>query len=71
MRNAHHLHMKETKSQSTAPRARQAHNLYLDSDLLKRAKATLDLPGSRHKSVSGLIEDLLAKHLSRVGAKAA
>ena len=63
-RSAHTLNMKsvsESEPSVRAPRARQAHNLYLDSTVAAKSKTLAE--NSRHKSLSALVEHLLVEHL--------
>ena len=54
-------------SPDTRPtRPRKAHNLYLDESLVKWAKGFA--PSTVHKSLSGLVESLLAEHIAKVKA---
>jgi hypothetical protein len=43
-------------------RARKPHNLYLDASLVERAKEIAE--ASPHKSLSGMVEALLASHIA-------
>ncbi len=66
-RSAHTIHMKsesESEPSVRAPRARQAHNLYLDSTIASKSKTLAE--NSRHKSLSALVEHLLTEHLTNL-----
>ncbi len=66
-RSAHITHMNpksESEPYVRAPRARQAHNLYLDSAIASKSKTLAE--NSRHKSLSALVEHLLTEHLTNL-----
>ncbi len=66
-RSAHITHMNpksESEPSVRAPRARQAHNLYLDSTIASKSKTHAE--NSRHKSLSALVEHLLTEHLTNI-----
>jgi hypothetical protein len=54
----------ESEPSVRAPRARQAHNLYLDSTIAAKSKTLAE--SSRHKSLSALVEHLLTEHLTNL-----